>query len=338
MSTVIVNIDNPIMSTIVHLLREAGYADVSVVEQATLNQRLDRLSSADVLCAFGGAPIGSLVLEAAPNLRGLVSPFTGVEGFDVAAATERGILIANGQSDENVGSVAEAAVMLTLAAAYDLPHTLAAIDSDWPRREDGSRARMLKTMTVGLVGYGRIGQSVGRILSVFGCKQLVYAPRLHAPLPAGATRVALSELVQLSDAIILVASLNSESHHMIDADLIGLMKPDVIVVNVARGALIDERALVEAAQKGRIGRLVLDVFEQEPLPSDSPVRTVPGAILTPHCVSHTDEARKSLPRLAVENIGCLLRADAPVTLVNPEALPAWRARGLKPVDRRTQQL
>jgi phosphoglycerate dehydrogenase-like enzyme len=259
-----------------------------------------------------------------------------VEGFDIPAATERGVLIANGQSDENVDSVAEAAVMLTLAAAYDLPHRLAAMDcTDWLRREDGNRSRMLKTMTVGLVGYGRIGQMAARLLAPFGCKLLIHAPRLHAPLPEGASQVELAELMRLSDAVILVASLNSTTYHMIDAKLLGLMKRGATIVNVARGALIDEAALAEAAQRGSIGRLVLDVFEQEPLPADSPLRRIPGAILTPHCVSHTYEAFNSLPLLAVENIQRLLRGDPPVTLVNRQALPAWRARGFKPIFKAT---
>lgn len=335
MSVVIVEMDNPIMRSTERLLRERGHGDVLVLGPAALTHRTDQLSRADVLCLFGAVPVGPTVLDAAPNLRGLVSPFTGVEGFDVAAATGRGILIANGQSDENVDSVAEAAVMLTLAAAYDLPHRLVALNcTEWSRREEGNRSRMLKTMTVGLVGYGRIGQELARLLSVFGCKLLVYAPRLHAPLPEGARQVGLSELAQMSDAIVLVASLNSESYHMINANLIDLMKPGVIVINVARGALIDEKALIEAAIKGHIGRLVLDVFELEPLPADSAVRGVPGAILTPHCVSHTGEALKSLPLLAAENISRLLRGEPPVTLVNPQALPAWQARGFGPIDSR----
>ncbi len=333
MSVVIVEMDNPIMRSTEQLLHERGHRDVSVLGHAALTQKLDELSRVDVLCLFGAVPIGSAVLDAAPKLRGLVSPFTGVEGFDVAAATERGILIANGQADENVDSVAEAAVMLTLAAAYDLPHTLAAMNcTQWSRREEGSRARMLKTMTVGLVGFGRIGQELARLLSAFSCKLLIYAPRLHATLPEGARQVGLPELVQVSDAIVLVASLNSETYHMINADLIELMKPGVIMINVARGALIDEQALIEAARRGRIGRLVLDVFEQEPLPANSALRGIPGAILTPHCVSHTREALKSLPLLAADNISRLLRGEPPITLVNPQALPAWRARGFRPLD------
>jgi phosphoglycerate dehydrogenase-like enzyme len=327
---VIVDTGNLIMRRVADLLRGQGQAAVSVLERDAISEQLEELTRADVLCVFGGVPIGPLVLDAAPNLRGLVSPFTGIEGFDVAAATERGVLIANGQSDENVNSVAEATVMLTLAAAYDLPHRLAAMNcTDWARREDGNRARMLKAMTVGLVGYGRIGQEVARILSVFGCKLLVYAPRLHAALPEGASQAGLSELVQRSDAILLLASLNPQSHHMIDAGLIELMKPDAAIINVARGALIDERALVAAALEGRVGRLVLDVFEQEPISADNPPRNIPGAILTPHCVAHTREALTSLPLLAVENINRLLRGEPPLTLVNPDALSAWRAHGFK---------
>lgn len=334
MSILIAGTRNPNLSAVDRALREQGLEVLSLCDPTSIAEHLDELRDVDVICAAGIASIGEVILDAAPRLRALICPFIGIEGFDVAAATARGVLIANGQTRENVESMAEAAVMLTLVGAYDLPRALEAMRNDnWSGGSSGGRTRMLRAMTVGLIGYGQIGQATGRLLAAFGCKMLVYAPRLHAPLPAGAQRVELGALVQQSDAILLLAALSAQTHHLLNAELIAMMKPDVIVINVARGALIDEAALAAAAMHGRIG-LALDVFEHEPLPADSPLRTVAGAVLTPHLIGHTRECLDSLPRLALENIRRVLRGEEPTSLVNPAALAAWRDRGFGVVEPR----
>ena len=331
MSILIAGTRNPNLSAVDRALREQGHEVRSLPDPMSIAEHLDELRDVDVICASGIASIGEVILDAAPRLRAVICPFIGIEGFDVAAATERAVLIANGQTRENVESMAEAAVLLTLAGAYDLPRALQAMrDGNWSGGSSGGRTRMLKAMTVGLIGYGQIGQATGRLLSAFGCKILIYAPRLHAPLPSGAQRVELRSLVQESDAILVLAALTPETHHLLDAELIALMKDGAVVINLARGALIDEAALAAAALQGRIA-LALDVFEHEPLPSDSPLRSVAGAILTPHLIGHTRECLESLPRLALENIRLVLRGEVPISLVNPPALPAWQDRGFKAI-------
>ncbi len=285
------------------------------------------LGRIEVLYAPGYVRIDDAVFARLPSLHGLVSPYTGIEGFDRAAASARGILIGNGQIDENVDSMAEATVMLLLAAAYKLPDATAAMaDGAWPR--PAARGRLLKAMTVGIVGYGRIAQGVVGRLAPFGCALLIHAPRLHSPLPPGAEQVSLETLAERSDAVVVLAALGPDTHHLIGRDLIARMKPDAIVVNTARGGLIDEAALVEAGREDRLGGLALDVFEMEPLPPDNPVRMLSNAILTPHTIGHTRETIARLPIHALENIRSLLRGEPPLSLVNVEALPAWQARSL----------
>jgi phosphoglycerate dehydrogenase-like enzyme len=325
-SILVAGTDHPILAAIARLLREQGQSIVSLPDRRSIADRLREFPEVEILCISGTAPIGAAVMDVALKLRALVSPFIGVEGFDIAAATARGVLIANGQTEENIESMAEAAVMLTLAAAYDLPGSLEAMRRKGLAHPMAVRARMLKPMTVGIVGYGRIGQSVARLLSAFQCSMLIHAPRLHAPLPLRAQQVELRVLAESSDVIIVLASLTVHTRHLIDAQLIALMKPNVTIINVARGGLIDEVALAQAALAGRIGRLVLDVFEHEPLAADSPLRTLPDVMLTPHCVGHTCESEASLPPFALQNIERLLRGELPLALVNPQALPLWKAR------------
>ncbi|KQS03615.1 hypothetical protein ASG11_04590 [Sphingomonas sp. Leaf357] len=291
-----------------------------------------KLAAIQVLFAPGTMVVDDALLARLPGLSGIVSPYIGIEGFDRAAATARGIVIGNGQIPESVESMAEGTVLMLLAAAYQLPAATAAMaDGAWPTPL--ARGRLLRAMTVGIVGYGRIAQEVAIRLVPFGCRMLVHAPRLRAPLPQCAEAVALPDLLAVSDAVVLLASLGPDSRHLINADMIARIKPGAIVVNTARGGLIDEDALVAAAQAGRLGWLALDVFEQEPLPPDAPIRALPDAILTPHAIGHSVDTMQRLPLHALDSIRRVLRGDPPLSLVNPDAVPAWRARCAKPSAR-----
>lgn len=298
-----------------------GVDDLLAAEAAVLDD-------VQVLFAPGYAAVDGPLLDRLTGLSGVIATSMGIEGFDRVAATARGILIGNGQIAESVDSMAEGTILMLLAAAYQLPAAVAAMaDGAWPKPL--ARGRLVKAMTVGIVGYGRIAQAVVARLTSFGCRLVVSAPRIHVPLPAGVDAISLDELVSSSDAIILLASLGTDSRHLLDAETIARIKPGAIVVNMARGGLIDEPALVRAAEKGRLGCLALDVFEQEPLPPMAAVRALPNAILTPHCIGHTNDTLTRLPLHAMEGIHCLLQGEPPPSLVNPEALPIWRARQVK---------
>ncbi len=302
-----------------HGARVRTYADLAALEADS-----GALGQADVI--YAPSWIGAAVLDAAPRLRGLVTPYNGIDGFDRGAASARGILIGNGQFTETTESMADATVMLLLAAAYDLRTSMQGIADGWPQRPTAGRGRLLRAMTVGIVGYGRIAQAVVGRLRGFGCELLVHARRPLADLPAGVMQVPLAELATRADAILLLASLDADSRHLVNAELLARMKPEVILVNTARGGLVDEQALATAARERRIGRLALDVFGQEPLPADSPLRGLPTAILTPHCAGHTRETMSRMPQFAVGNVVALLSGEPPLSVANPEALPAWHSR------------
>jgi phosphoglycerate dehydrogenase-like enzyme len=200
---------------------------------------------------------------------------------------------------------------------------LKALQMGWP---DGAhiRGRMLRHRRVGLVGFGAIAQAVVKRLIGWDVEIVAYMPR-PKPLPSHVRSIDLDDLMRSSDIVLVLAALTAESRHLIDERRIGLMKPNALLVNTARGGLVDEAALVRAASNGRI-RVALDSFEIEPLPPDAIIRDLPGALLTPHCVGHTIETLAATRRACIDNVMAVLAGNPPPYTVNPEVLPRWIER------------
>ena len=144
-------------------------------------------------------------------------------------------------------------------------------------------------------------------------------------LPA-MTRVDLDVLLKTSDIVVVLAALNPETRGMISAEKLGLMKASAILVNTARGQIVDENALCDVLKNGRIAGAALDCFEVEPLPLESPLRTLPNVILTPHMIGHTYDAHHSLEMATRDNIARVIAGQQPRYVRNPEVLPAWIKR------------
>src|SRR5262249_22484230 len=143
-----------------------------------------------------------------------------------------------------------------------------------------------------------------------------------AGLPA-MRRIGLDELLRTSDIVVVLASLNDETGGLLNATKLALMKPSAILVNMARGGIVDEPALIAALKDRTIAGAAIDVFAVEPLPADSPLRELPNVILTPHMIGHTYEAHHSLEVATRENLDRILAGQAPRYVVNPAVLPAW---------------
>jgi len=287
-----------------------GHAVIRYQDIAAFLAKPDALARADIL--FGsGYPCTRALLENAPQLRAVVTPWIGTEGFDLAAATALGVAIANGQVPENYLSVAEATIMLVLACLHNFPEKIAALRQNQPAPSRFT-ARMLRGKTLGMIGFGNMARA--------------YAPRVHAPMPPQVARVELDALLATSDIVCVLATLNAETRHLLSLEKLRLMKQDAILINTARGGIADEAALVEFAKEGRLHKIALDVFETEPLPAGSPLRALPNAILTPHCVGHSREGAEAVPKTAIENIARALDGKPPLYVVNPEVLPAWEKR------------
>jgi D-3-phosphoglycerate dehydrogenase len=285
-----------------------------------------RLQDVAVLAGWGSMPVDDDVLAAAPVLRGVVSCFSGTDGFDVEAATARGVIVAHAPTAENSRSVAEAAMLLLLHLFYDLDGTRENLRQGRGKSHPVN-ARMLHGKTIGLVGWGRIARTLAALLAPWGVRLLVHSRRgTPDDLAAHATAVPLDVLLRESDAVCVLAGAEPGAPPVIDRAGIASMRPTAYLVNLARGALVDEPALVEALQARRIAGAALDVFAVEPLAMDSPLRACPNVILTPHHVGHTREGDDSLLPAIVDNVVALLEGRVPPMVRNPAVLDAWRAR------------
>jgi len=309
----------------VERLYRLGHAVVVYEDPAAFQQAAAHLTPADVVLAAPPFPCSRALMAAAPRLRGIVSPITGVDGFDVAAATELGILIANGQTSENTDSMAEATILLVLAVLYDLHGTEAVLRQHLPRPAH-MQARMLREKTVGLIGFGHIARAVAVRLAGWHVTIQAYTRRVRDDAPGHVHFVALEDLLRTSDVVCVLATLNSDSRGLLNAERLRLLKRHAVLVNTARGAIIDETALSEIARQRPDLRFALDIFTTEPLPPQSPLREMPHAILTPHMLGHTQESYAAQPVTAVENVQRILAGQVPRYVCNPDVIPRWQAR------------
>lgn len=321
---------NPVLDGLCRALAQAGVPHRRWERHGPMLVDADLLAGVEVIAGFGNLPIGAAVLDAAPALRGVVSCVSGTDGIDLAAASARGVLVAHAPTPENARSMAEAALMLLLNLSYDLDRTRARMT-----RGEGKPmtvgARMLHRRRIGIVGWGRIAHDLARLLEPFEVDLMVYSRRgTPADLPARVRAVPLDRLMAESEAVCVLAGALADAPPIVDRAAIARMRPDAHLINLSRGSTIDEAALAEALQAGRIAGAALDVFAVEPLPADSPLRRCPNVILTPHHVGHTREGDASLEPALVANVTALLEGRLPPMIRNPEAVPAWQARRAAP--------
>lgn len=302
-------------------LKNRGHAVIRYANVAAFKAVASPLEDGDVLVAMGMPCTRELLSKAA--LRAMVSIYAGTEFIDVAAATELGIVVGFGQTPENSIGMAESTIMFMLVSLYDLHRSEKILRDHAPRPP--RFARLVRGKTVGLIGLGAIARAIIERLAGWGVKILVATPRPRA-VPPGVAVVELDELLSSSDVVVVVSAMNAQTRGLLDAGRLARMKPDAILINTARGGIIDETALVQAARRGHLAKIALDVFETEPLPADSPLRDLPNAILTPHMVGQTVESEITLTATAVENMVRPMEGRAPLIVRNPEVLPLWESR------------
>ena len=270
------------------------------------------------------------LMRASPRLRGIVNVAIGLETVDLKAADELGIIVGHGAVPENYLGMAEAAVMLILNLRYQLRATEQVLRGQRqrpPARPEAQHARMLYRSTVGMLGFGRIAGAVANRLRPFGVTMISHSPTTRPDrFPEDVTQVDFDTLMRKSDIVAIFAESNSNTRGMIGKRALSLMKPTAYLLNVARGDLLDEAAVERALRERRIAGAALDVSQVEPLPMDSPLRTLDNAILTPHMVGHTLELYEALAPAALENITRILRGDLPLYCKNPHIEQKWRER------------
>jgi glyoxylate reductase len=305
-------------------LREAGDLRLWPGDLPPNPQQLaELLHGCDGALTMVNDTIDAALLDAAPSLR-VVSTFAvGYDNIDVQAATSRGIAICNtpGVLTE---STADAAFSLLIAAARRIPEGIAYV------REGQWRAwspmvllgHDIHGATVGIIGMGRIGQAFARRARGFDMKILYHnrERNLEAERELGAIYVPLDELLGQSDFISLHVALNAETKGLIGARELGLMRREAILINAARGPVIDTAALVTALQEGTIGGAALDVTDPEPLPATHPLVNLPNAIIVPHTASSTIATRDKMALMAAHNLLAVLNKEQPASIVNPAVL------------------
>jgi D-3-phosphoglycerate dehydrogenase / 2-oxoglutarate reductase len=251
------------------------------------------------------------LLARAPRLALVARAGVGVDNIDMAAAGRRGVRVVNAPAAATA-SVAELAVMLALLLVRDAAPQVAAVRAG--RWERGTHGHELAGRTVGFVGYGRIAREVARRLAPFGVRCLAYDP--FVPSAVDTTElVPFDDLLARSDLVSVHAALTAENHHLLDARAFERMKPGAYLLNVARGALVDEAALLAALNSGRLAGAALDVFEVEP-PMNRALVEHPHLIATPHVGASTEEAQR---RAGFDTVDEVLRALAgePLTALVP---------------------
>jgi D-3-phosphoglycerate dehydrogenase len=293
------------------MLRVEQQGPSAVPEPAALAGPLDH----DLL-VMQFAPVPATAIRRAPNLRAIVVNRAGVENVDVEAAAERGIPVFNTEG-RNARAVAEFTVGLMLAELRNIARGHAALKQGrWLDRFPNSEwTPELKDKTVGFVGYGRIARLVREMLTGFGCRFLAFDPHLD-PAAADVELVDLTTLLRSVDVLSLHARLTPESRGLIGRDELALLKPTAIVVNTARAGLVDEAALVQALETGRIGGAALDVYEREPATAEDPLVRSDRATTTPHLAGTTLDGFYEGPRIVARTLQRLLDGDSTLRSVN----------------------
>ncbi|MEU6818595.1 phosphoglycerate dehydrogenase [Streptomyces sp. NPDC046860] len=235
-------------------------------------------------------PLTAEVLSRAPRLRALVRTGVGYDSIDIAAAGKLGITVSN-LPGVNANAVAEYTLGLLLAAARHLVHSATGVRAgSWPR-EDGHE---LRGSTLGLIGYGAAARAVVPLARAFGMNVLctTNVPETERTDPA-VRFVELSELLATADYVSVHTALTDRTRGLLDASAFARMKTTAILINTARGAIVDEPALADAVRTGGIAGAALDVVHEEPLPADSPLRDVDGIVVHSHLAGQTAEARRA---------------------------------------------
>lgn len=296
-------------------------------------------TSADTLrrCALGcavvvvRAQLPNDIFEAAPSLIGAVRHGAGVDMIPIDAATARGVLVAN-VPGVNANSVAEH----VLRSMFQLARRSVAMslqlrsngNNGWARARALADAGIeLAGRTVGVIGYGHIGQAVARMCSLgLAMKVLTHTRSELAQGKAWAERAQLSELMQGSDFVVLACPLNEQTRGLIGATQLALLRPGAFLINVARGPVVQETALIEALRMNRLAGAALDVFDIQPLPDNHPYWQMEQVLITPHVAGITADSMLRMGHGAALAVEHLLQGTVPPNCINPQAEAAFRQR------------
>jgi len=264
--------------------------------------------------------LDSNLLDLAPQLKVIASVSVGVDNYDIADLTRRGIMLTN-TPDVLTETTADTGFALILASARRVVELAGWVrDGQWQASLGPAHfGSDVHGKTLGIVGMGRIGQALARRGAAgFGMRVLYHSPRPKPEVEAlyDARHCSLDDLLQQADFVCLTVPLSTSTEGLIGTRELALMKPQAFLVNIARGRVVDEAALIAALREKRIRGAGLDVFVQEPLPNDSPLLLLDNVVATPHIGSATHDTREAMARCAVDNLLSALAGERPANLVN----------------------
>jgi D-3-phosphoglycerate dehydrogenase / 2-oxoglutarate reductase len=289
--------------------------EVRWVDGPDREKLLAAVPEADALLVRSATTVDAEVLAAAPKLKIVARAGVGLDNVDVDAATERGVLVVNAPTS-NIHSAAEHALALLLSASRQIPAADATLrEHTWKRSKFSGTEIFGKT--VGIVGLGRIGQLVAARIEAFGTHVIAYDPYVSPARAAqlGIELLPLDELLARADFISVHLPKTPETAGLIDKDALAKTKPGVIIVNAARGGLVDEAALAEAVSSGHVRAAGLDVFSKEPC-TDSPLFELPQVVVTPHLGASTEEAQDRAGTDVAESVRLALAGEFVPDAVN----------------------
>lgn len=280
-------------------LLEAGHTFRAYPRSTDPAVLIERSREADVLM-LANLPLPGEVIRACPRLRFIDVAFTGVDHVDLAAARERDIVVSNaaGYSTQAVAELAIGMMLTLLRHVREVEQRCRA-----GLTKEGLVGTELSGKTVGIVGTGAIGLRTARLAQAFGCRVLAYAPREKAEAQGLVTYVPLETLLADSDIVSLHCPLNDSTRGLLDAPRIALMKPTALLINVARGPVVDSLALAQALEEGRLAGAGIDVFGSEPpLPQDHVLLQAPHTLVTPHVAFASAESMEARAQIVFDNL------------------------------------
>ena len=277
------------------------------------------LADADGALVTAGEKIDAALLARCPRLKVASNIAVGFNNLDLAACTAAGVAATNTPNVLNEAT-ADHAWALLLAAARRVGESERWLRAGhWKRWEfETLMGAELHRTTLGIVGMGRIGRAIARRARGFEMRVVYHnRTRLPASQEEGAVWMELEAVLKAADHVILVVPYSQATHHLIGARQLAQMKPTAVLVNIARGGVVDDAALIEALKGGRLAAAGLDVFENEPQ-LNAGFLALENAVLTPHIASSTRATRTAMARLAIDNLDCVLADRRPPALLNPE--------------------
>lgn len=313
--------------------------DVEVVRKTGLtpDELLLEIESADALLVRSQTQVTAEVIEKAHRLKVIARAGVGVDNIDVPAATKKGIIVVNAP-DGNTISTAEHTFAMLISLSRNIPQAYrSVIQGEW-RRKDFVGVELNKK-TLSIIGLGRIGAELAKRAKAFRMQVVAYDPYLsdERAQKLGVKKASFEEAIAAGDYITVHTPLTKETRHLIHRDTFAMMKDGVRILNCARGGIIDEEALYEAIQSGKVAGAALDVFEQEP-PGQHPLFSLPQVIATPHLGASTVEAQENVAIDVSEEVLHILRGEPFKNAVNLPSIPAELQQKLQPYQELAEKL